>query len=278
MIDTQLLGKTVLITGANNPYGIGAATARAFAKQGAKVLISYLRLSPENFGITSDEAKQAKEAGEAFYQGMRMKSAEEIVKPINDDGGWAKAFEANLLDEAHVTSLFTWAEAEAGHIDILINNASHYSNKDTSFNISNEQIQKTFGVNVGGTLLMSKKYIRGYQSRNATEGCIINLSTDAAQTFAGQITYGSSKAAIEALTRSMAIELGELGIRVNAIAPGPTQTGYISKEVELKVVNDIPLRRLGMPDEVADVAVFLASYQARWLTGQVIKVSGGHSL
>lgn len=125
---------------------------------------------------------------------------------------------------------------------------------------------------------MMAEFVRRCQDRNATDGSIINLSTDAAQTFAGQINYGASKAAIEAMTRSTAIELGPLGIRVNAIAPGPTQTGYIPSEVESSLAGDIPLRRVGAPRDIADVAVFLASEQARWLTGQVVKVSGGHSL
>jgi 3-oxoacyl-[acyl-carrier protein] reductase len=108
--------------------------------------------------------------------------------------------------------------------------------------------------------------------------CIINLSTDSAQAFSGQINYGASKAAIEAFTRSVAIEVGSLGIRVNTIAPGPTQSGYISAALEAELREKIPLKRIGEPEDIADVAVFLASAQARWITGEVIKVSGGHTL
>lgn len=121
-------------------------------------------------------------------------------------------------------------------------------------------------------------FVRRFKEHGRQRGSIINLSTDSAQKFAGQINYGASKAAIEAFTRSVAIEVGELGIRVNAIAPGPTQTGYIPAEFEEELRESIPLKRIGKPEDIADVAVFLASDQARWVTGQVIKVSGGHAL
>ena len=126
--------------------------------------------------------------------------------------------------------------------------------------------------------MLIAEYVRRYQRRNSNWGRIINLSTDAAQVFAGQIAYGASKAAIEAFTRSIAIEVGPLGITVNTVAPGPVQTGYIPATSEAQLVPTIPLRRIGQPEDIADVIVFLASEQARWLTGQVIKVSGGHAL
>jgi 3-oxoacyl-[acyl-carrier protein] reductase len=276
MIDPKLAGKVVLITGANNPHGIGAATARAFASQGAKVLLSYLRLRPEPYNISIEQAEQATQSGEAFYHAMRMKSADEVVASLQAAGGWAKAYEANLLETQEIIALFDWAEKETGGVDILVNNAASYSQHDTIFSVTSEAFRQTFAVNAGATLLMTVEYVKRYQKRQVESGSIINFSTDAAQTFAGQITYGASKAAIEAFTRSIAIEVGHLGITVNAIAPGPTQTGYIPERSS--VVSTIPLGRLGSPEDIADVAVFLASHQARWLTGQVIKVSGGHEL
>jgi 3-oxoacyl-[acyl-carrier protein] reductase len=205
-----------------------------------------------------------------------MKDANEVVTAIRGAGGWVKAFEANLLESKQVTELFEWAEEESGGVDILVNNAASYAQNDTIFTVTDETFKQTFGVNVGATLLLTAEYVRHYQKRQAKTGSIINFSTDAAQNFAGQVTYGASKAATEALTRSIASEVGFLGITVNTIAPGPTQTGYIPESSS--VLDKIPLGRLGSPEEIADVAVFLASYQARWLTGQVIKVSGGHNL
>ena len=109
-------------------------------------------------------------------------------------------------------------------------------------------------------------------------GRIINISTDSAQVFAGQITYGSSKATLEALTRSIAMEVGKYGITVNCVAPGPTQTGWIDQILEKAVLPLIPMGMLIQPEDIANTILFLASEQAKMLTGQVIKVSGGHAL
>ena len=107
---------------------------------------------------------------------------------------------------------------------------------------------------------------------------MVQISTDSAQVFAGQITYGASKATLEALTRSIAMEVGKYGITVNCVAPGPTQTGWIDEKLEEMVVPLISMGKLIQPEDVANVILFLASEQAKMVTGQVIKVSGGHAL
>jgi len=278
MIDPQLEGKVVLVTGANNLKGIGAAVATAFARQGAKVLLSYLRLSPQEFGIDQLEAAQAEEAGLSFYHARRAESAAQVVDTIKAEGGWVESLEADLTNPTQISHLFDWGERIAGPIDILVNNAAAYQESDTIFTASLSTYRKTFDVNAGATLLMMAEFVRRFKEQGRRRGSIINMSTDSAQAFSGQINYGASKAAIEAFTRSVAIEVGSLDIRVNTIAPGPTQTGYISLELEEELKESIPLKRIGKPEDIADVAVFLASEQARWLTGQVIKVSGGHAL
>jgi 3-oxoacyl-[acyl-carrier protein] reductase len=109
-------------------------------------------------------------------------------------------------------------------------------------------------------------------------GRVINISTDSSQIFAGQITYGASKATLEALTRSIALEVGKYGITVNCVAPGPTQTGWIDEELEKSVIPIIPMGNLIQPEDIAETILFLASKQAKMVTGQVIKVSGGHAI
>ncbi len=278
MIDPQLQDKTVLITGANNPHGIGASAARAFARQGAKVFITYLRTAPEPYGISMEEALAAKEPSMALYHGLRTLTAEQVVQEILAEGGRAAALEADLTDATQIVALFDQVEQTFGPVDVLVNNAAHYEDPDTIFTISAQALQHTFAVNAQGTILMIAEFVRRYQQRGGRDGRIINLSTDSSQCFPGQISYGASKAAIEAFTRSIAYEIGPLGITINTVAPGPTQTGYIPADVEEWLVNEIAMRRLGQPDEIADAIVFLASHQARWLTGNVVKVSGGHAL
>jgi 3-oxoacyl-[acyl-carrier protein] reductase len=278
MITTELHDKVVLITGANNPVGIGAATAHAFAREGAKVALTYLRLAPETHGFSTTEVAQATTPGLPYYHAMRMKSADELTQSISAMGGQAVARESNLTDPMVISQIFDWVETVFGPIDVLVNNAAHYDDPDTIFTTSVEKLDRAFTVNTQAAVLLIAEFVRRYQQRNGQWGRIINLSTDAAQAFAGQIAYGASKAAIETLTRSIAIEVGPFGITVNTVAPGPVQTGYIAATFEAQLVATIPLRRIGQPEDIADVVVFLASDQARWLTGQVIKVSGGHAL
>ena len=163
-----------------------------------------------------------------------------------------------------------------GKVDILVNNAAtdDENGYDTVEKITRDVIDDTFAVNVRGSLLMTREFI----NNRGDFGRIINLSTDAAQVFAGQITYGASKATLEALTRSISLEVARYGITVNCVAPGPTQTGWIDENFEKAVVPLIPMGKLIAPEDIAATILFLSSEQARMITGQVIKVSGGKSL
>jgi 3-oxoacyl-[acyl-carrier protein] reductase len=273
-----LIDKVVLITGANNPLGIGAATARAFAQEGARVAITYLRLDPERHGFHAEEIEKADQPGLPLYHAKRMQGAAEVLRSIAEFGGKAVSQESDLSEPGSISPLFDWVEKTLGPVDVLVNNAAHYDSQDTIFTVTPENLDSTFKVNIQAEILLIAEFVRRYQERKGSWGRIINLSTDAAQVFAGQIAYGASKAATEALTRSIAIEVGPLGITVNTIAPGPIQTGWIQADFEAHLIHEIPLRRLGRPEDIADAILFLASEQAKWLTGNVIKVSGGHAL
>lgn len=293
MIDTGLKNKVVLVTGAN--HGIGAATAKAFAAEGAKVFISYLRLSPEYYGISEEEAKKASAPGMPFYHAMRIKSADEVVQEIRELGGQAEAWESDLAEPSTIgfdtqatqpkPQLFDRVEEVFGPVDVLINNAAHWES-DTfipqsqlglgKFSITAESHDKHFAVNSRAVALMMAEYAHRHVDRGASWGRIINVSTDGASAFSGEISYGASKHALESYSRAAADELGPYGITVNVVSLGPVQTGYIPSDLEEKLIHEIPLRRIGQPEDVADVIVFFASEQARWVTGQLLYIGGGH--
>ena len=278
MVNYNLEDKVVIVTGANNPLGIGAATARVFAKEGAKVFITYYRTSPEDYGIDYEEAKAASKPGMPLYHYLRSKNAKEVVDSIVTNGGLANAWETDLRNPNNVSNLLDRVESKFGSVDVLVNNAAEYRNNDSIDTITVEDIEKTYSVNVKATLLLISEFVNRHKRYKKNWGRIINLSTGPSQCFVGQISYGSSKAAIEAFTRSIAFELGPLGITVNTVAPGATQTGYITAKAEQELIPTIPLRRLGLPEDIAATILFLASEKSSWTTGQIIRVNGGRDL
>ena len=278
MTDYGLKNKVALVTGANNPSGIGAAIAGALAGEGVKVFIAYYRKSPEDYGFSLEEAESASVPGLPLYHYLRTKDAGEVLDTITGKGGMADACEIDLREPDNISLLFDAVENKFGGVDILVNNAADARNNDSIETITAEVIEKTYSLNVEAAVLLISEFIKRYKRHKKKWGRIINLSTGPAQCFAGQIAYGSSKAAIEALTRSIAVETGPLGITVNTVAPGATQTGYISSDDEKKLIPTIPLRRLGLPEDIAETVLFLASEKSGWTTGQVIRVNGGRDL
>ena len=270
MIDYGLRGRTALITGANNPQGIGAATALALAREGARVALVYKRVYRK-----FDPAKTGRNGQDRYYE-ANAGNADAVRKKLEAVGAEPLILESDISDEDAVAKIFSAVTEKFGSVEILVNNAAADDENgfDTIERIDRQVIDNTFAVNVRGSVLMMREMIR----RRAAYGRIINISTDAAQIFAGQIAYGASKAALEALTRSVAIEAGKYGITVNCVAPGPTQTGWIDADLEKAVVPLIPMGKLIRPEDIAETILFLASERARMLTGQVIKVSGGHAL
>ena len=270
MINYGLKNRVALITGANNPQGIGATTALAFAREGAKVVLVYKKIFRP-----FDKNKTDKNGTDRYFEANAGNAdiVESKLKGINAD---YIILESDISNEDDVKAIYSTVMERYGKIDILVNNAAEgdMDGLDTIEKITPNVIDDTFAVNVRGSIMMTREMI----NHRGDYGRIINLSTDASQVFAGQITYGASKATLEALTRSIALEVAKYGITVNCVAPGPTQTGWIDEDLEKAVLPIIPMNQLIEPEDIAETILFLAREQARMITGQVIKVSGGHAL
>jgi 3-oxoacyl-[acyl-carrier protein] reductase len=294
MIDPGLRNKVVLITGANNPYGIGAGIARAFGAQGAKVFLHYLRQTEAS--SLENRAAEADTPGESFYHAQQAKSADEVLTEIRQMGVAAEAWEADLADVSLIPLVYDHAENRLGPVEVVVNNAAYWeadtfvpcgaelNNKlvelwtDRPKTVAANSFDRLFAVNTRAPALMIAEFARRHIERRAHWGRIINVSTAGAERFPSEISYGASKYALESYTRSAAMELGKFGINVNVVSLGPVQTGWITAELEREILPTIPLGRTGSPEDVADVVVFLASDQARWVTGQRIYVGGGHGM
>ena len=294
MLDPGLQDRVVLITGANNPHGIGAATAQAFAAQGARVFLHYFRqYHPAAANVPPDGPAQP---GMPFYYAQQAKSADEVLKRVSAIGAQACAWEADLSDPAAVPELFDRAEAALGPVEVLVNNAAYWegdtfvppeaelSDKlhelwtDRPQSLVAAAFDRIFAVNTRAAALMMSEFARRHVARGARWGRMINISTDGAACFPSEISYGASKYALESYTRSAATELGKFGITVNVLSLGPVQTGWITPALEQALLPAIPLQRIGVPSDVADVIVFLASEQAGWISGQCIYAGGGHAM
>lgn len=269
-MDTGLHDKVVMITGAN--HGIGAATALAFAAEGAAVFITYLRL--------------------ASAYDFQAQGADHVVEAIRQAGGRAAACEADLSDPMVIPMLYERAEQALGPVEVLVNNAAHCvpdtfipasqltetsraAGGSALLALSAAQHDQHFAVNSRAPALLMAEFARRHVARQANWGRIINVSTDGASGFSSEISYGASKHALESYSRAAADELGQFGVTVNIVSLAAVQTGWIGPELA-KAASANPLQRYGQPEDVADVIVFFASEQARWVTGQLLYVGGGH--
>ena len=249
MKNGKLNGKVAVVTGASK--GIGADIAKQFAAEGAAVVVNY---------ASSKEG------------------ADRVVDQIAKRGGKAIAVQANVAKRADITRLFAEATKAFGKIDILVNNAGVYDWSPLE-DITEEQFHKHFDVNVLGLLLTVQEAVKQFGSAG---GSIINISSSASTSAPpGASVYSATKGAVDTITKSLAKELGPRKIRVNAINPGMVETegvraaGFDQGDLRKSVEAQTPLGRIGQPEDVAPVAVFLASSDSAWITGETLRVAGG---
>ena len=266
----QLTGHVAIVTGAN--HGIGAATASTLAKCGAAVLVTYLRLS-------DDDDPGIPEA----YRSSRASDAEHVLSVIRAQGGRATAMEADLTDPQTPQQLFDTAEAELGPVDILINNATGWL-PDTFTGeirdgfgrnlreVSGETFERQFSVDARGAATLIAEFARRHSARGASWGRIVGLTSGGPGGFPGEVSYGAAKAALESYTISAAFELAHLGITANVVCPPVTDTGWVNEEVRRNVRDRPDLIHIAQPEEVADVIAYLASDNARLVTGNIVRL------
>lgn len=256
MAPEGLRGRVALVTGAGRRRGIGAAICRALAAHGADIFFTCWRPYDRTMPWGADEDGPAVLQGEIQGMGVRCER-------FDVDLG-APDTPAHVLDVV---------QARLGSVTILINNAAH-STRDGYTLLDAATLDAHYAVNVRATLLLSVEFARRYTG--TAGGRIINLTSgQSLGAMPGELAYAATKGAVEAFTRSLAAELAPRGITVNAVNPGPTDSGWMTDEVKQAVLSKSRSGRLGRPEDAARLVAFLASDAAEWITGQVLHSEGG---
>jgi 3-oxoacyl-[acyl-carrier protein] reductase len=249
MKDGRLTGKVAVVTGASK--GIGAGIAKQLAAEGAAVVANYASSKTD---------------------------ADKVVDEIAKAGGKAVAVQGNVSKKADVEKLFAAAEKAFGKIDILVNNAGVYEFVSVE-DVTEQQFHRMFDTNVLGTLLVTQEALKHF---NANGGSIVNISSLASSlTPPTAVVYNATKGAVDAITRTLAKEFGPRKIRVNSINPGMVITegvvsgGFANSDFRQTLESQTPLGRVGQPDDIAPAAVFFASDDSKWVTGETLLIAGG---
>jgi 3-oxoacyl-[acyl-carrier protein] reductase len=245
----KLAGKVAVVTGASK--GIGAAIAKQLAAEGASVVVNYA---------------------------SSKTGADKVVGEITAHGGRAVAVQADLAKKSDINRLFAETRKAFDRVDILVNNAGVYEFLPLE-QVTEEHFHRQFNLNVLGLILATQEAVKQFP---AAGGSVINISSVAstAATANGSV-YSATKGAVDAVTRSLASELGPRGIRVNAINPGMVETegvhaaGFAESDFRKLVESRTPLGRIGQPQDIGGAAVFLASSDSAWITGETFFISGG---
>jgi 3-oxoacyl-[acyl-carrier protein] reductase len=246
----NLKGKVAVVTGASK--GIGAAIAKRLSEAGAAVVV--------------------------VNYSSRNEDVDRVVEDIKAGGGEAIAVKGDVANAADMRGLFAETKKAFNRLDVLVNNAGVYKFLPLE-EITEDEFHREFNINVLGTLLATKEAAK-YFGPNG--GSVINMSSTASAGEADASIYSGTKGAVDAITRGLAAELGARKIRVNAIAPGEVETagthsaGIIGSNFEKAMIARTPLGRIGQPDDIARIAVFLASDDSGWLTGERLTAAGGY--
>ena len=251
MSTKKLTGKVAVVTGASK--GIGAAIAKSLGAEGAAVVV--------NYSSSKDEAAR-------------------VVNDITNNGGRAIAVKANMAKKPDIDQLFAEMKKAFGPIDILVNNAGIYEFSPVE-SITEEHFRKQFDLNVLGLTLATQAAVKQF---NPAGGSIVNISSIVSTMgVPAAAVYSGTKGAVDAITRSLAKELGPRGIRVNAINPGMVETegfhaaGVAGSDMQKQVEAQTPLGRIGQPQDIASVALFFASSDSAWVSGETLTVAGGYN-
>lgn len=246
---SRLAGKVAIVTGASK--GIGAGIAKSFGEAGASVVVNYA---------------------------SSREGAERVVSQIKAAGGKAIAVHGDVSKASDVKKLFAETKSAFGSIDILVNNAGVYEFAPLE-NVTEQEYHRQFGINVLGTLLATQESLNHFSPKG---GSVINISSVVSVSpVQNSVVYSATKGAVDTITKALAKELAPRKIRVNAIAPGGVDTegtqkmGVIGSDFEKAIVAATPLGRIGQPEDIAKIALHLASDESGWLTGERITASGG---
>lgn len=249
MKNGRLTGQVAVVTGASK--GIGAGIAKHLAAAGAEVVVNYA---------------------------SSKSGADKVVDGIAKGGGKAIAVQGDVAKKKDIERLFAETKKAFGRLDILVNNAGAYQFAPLE-QVTEEEFHREFNINVLGLILATQEAVKHFGPEG---GSVINISSTATSLNAPMtVVYTATKGAVDVITRVLAKELGPKKIRVNAINPGGVETegfhaiGMPGSDFEKQMIAQTPLGRIGQPEDIAPVAVFLASAESRWVTGEVIYVSGG---
>jgi 3-oxoacyl-[acyl-carrier protein] reductase len=255
MTDRPLQGKTALVTGAGRLNGIGASTCLQLAKKGANIFFT-------TWGVYDKE----------FHEGNHESDADKLLSKLQEYGVKASYEEIDLSQPTEFSRLFTRIKEKMGQPSILVNNAC-YSQNHSWEELTADVLDRHYEINLRATTLLSIEFAKCFSGE---KGSIIHLTSGQSKgPMTGELAYAATKGAIEALTVTMAAELGTKGITVNAVNPGPTDTGWMTENLQNVLLPKFPLGRIGKPEDAARLITFLASPDAEWITGQVIHSEGG---